>query len=167
MARTIAALGYHSPWNALIADLKFHRRPGLARLFAQRLHEAVATQPSLGTPLVMPIPLSAERLQERGYNQAWEIARRLARMLSLPADAQTLLRLQDTPHQIGLPRTQRLSNVSKAFAVDPLRRHLLAGRQVAIVDDVMTTGATVEAAARVLLQAGATSVEAWVVARAT
>lgn len=164
--RTIAALHYRAPWDGLIAGFKFHRRPGLAVLLAERLHAAVIEQRPPGDCIVLPVPLAEERLRERGYNQAWEVARRLARRLRLTADAQTLLRLHDTPHQVGLSRQQRLANVAQAFAVDPLRRTRVGGRHVAVVDDVMTTGATIEGAARALLQAGAASVQAWVVARA-
>lgn len=166
VVRTIAALDYRSPWNGLIAGFKFHRRPGLAALFAQRLQEAVMAQGVQPDCIVLPVPLSQARLRERGYNQAWEVARRLARSLHLRADPLSLLRIIDTPHQVGLPRDERLANVARAFAVDPLRRAQVAGRAVALVDDVMTTGATVEGAARALLQAGAASVQAWVVARA-
>lgn len=164
--RTIVALHYRAPWDGLIAGFKFHRRPGLAGLLAERLHAAVIAQRPPGDCIILPVPLAEARLRERGYNQAWEVARQLARRLHLPADAQTLLRLQNTPHQVGLPRQQRLANVAQAFAVDPLRRTRVAGRHVAVVDDVMTTGATIEGAARTLLQAGAASVQAWVVARA-
>lgn len=167
---TVAAFDHAQPWSGLVADFKFGARPGLAALFAQRVHEALHTQglgPDLPPDLlVVPIPLSEARLRQRGYNQSWEIARRLAPMLRRPARSALLLRLFDTPHQVGSRREQRLSNVTGAFAVDPLARADLAGRPVAIVDDVMTTGATMEAAARALLQAGASSVRAWVVTRA-
>jgi ComF family protein len=166
VTRTVVALDYLSPWDGLIAGFKFRQRPGLATLFAQQLQRAVAQQALPEHGLVVPVPLSQARLRERGYNQAWEIARRLARRLNLPADPYSLRRIVDTPHQVGLPREQRLANVSRAFAVDPLCLDRIAGRPVALVDDVMTTGATVEGAARALLQAGASSVQAWVVARA-
>jgi predicted amidophosphoribosyltransferase len=115
--------------------------------------------------LLMPMPLSASRLRERGYNQAWELARRLARGLRLRADARLLLRVRDTPHQVDLPFGQRAANVRGAFAVEPLRRTELAGQDVALVDDVLTTGATAAEAARVLRAAGAARVRVWVVAR--
>lgn len=166
VGRTLVAVDYRSPWDGLIASFKFHRRPGLAALFAQRLEQAVTAQGVPPDCIVIPVPLSEARLRERGYNQSWEIARRLGRRLHLPVEAQLLCRLVDTAHQVGLPREQRLANVAQAFAVDPLRGGQLSGRHVALVDDVMTTGATIEAAAHAVLQAGAVGVEAWVVARA-
>lgn len=153
----------------MVADFKFGARPGLAALFSQRLHDALGAQgadadlpPDL---LVVPIPLSEARLRQRGYNQSWEIARRLEPMLRRHARSALLLRLFDTPHQVGSRRKERLRNATGAFAVDPLARADVMGRPVAVVDDVMTTGATMEAAACALLQAGASSVRAWVVTR--
>jgi ComF family protein len=114
---------------------------------------------------VLPVPLSAERLRERGYNQAWELARRVARSLACEADATLLLRVRDTPHQLALPRERRAANVRGAFLVEPRRVRDLRGCDVAVVDDVMTTGATGAEIARTLKQAGAHSVRLWVVAR--
>ncbi len=115
--------------------------------------------------LLLPIPLSDARLRERGYNQAWELARRLAREPGCTADARLLLRVRDTPHQLALPPEERAGNVHAAFAIEPARRAELAGREVTLVDDVMTTGATVAEAARTLLQGGAREVSVWVLAR--
>jgi ComF family protein len=109
--------------------------------------------------------MSARRLTERGYNQAWELARRLAAALSLPASASLLLRPADAAQQIELGRTERLRNLRNAFMVDPARRATLRGRRVALVDDVMTTGATAHAAAEALLRAGAAAVDVWILAR--
>lgn len=185
----LAALPYATPWAELIARFKYQGQPALARTLAARLvdaaytlhraapgHPAVAgampTPPgscSSEPPLVLPIPVSARRLQERGYNQAWELARRVARAQQLPADAHLLLRLpalQRTGHQVGLGRQERLHNQQGAFAVEPSRRAELRGRRVLLVDDVMTTGATLAEAARVLKQAGAANVVCWVLARA-
>jgi ComF family protein len=115
--------------------------------------------------LLLPVPLSTQRLRERGYNQAWELARRLARACAGCADAGLLLRLKDTPHQLAFPPEQRAGNVRSAFAVEPRRLGELRGRSVTVVDDVMTSGATVAEIARVLLQAGASEVAVWVFAR--
>ena len=104
-------------------------------------------------------------MAERGLNQSWEIARRVARELGLAARADALLRLRDTPHQVGLSRQQRLHNLEGALCVEPARQRTIEGRDIALVDDVMTTGATAAACAEVLLRAGAASVQAWVVAR--
>ena len=115
--------------------------------------------------LLMPVPLADARLRERGYNQAALLAQRLARRLQLACAPQALRRTRDTGHQLALPREQRSANVRGAFAVAPRTAEALRGRRVALVDDVMTTGATLAEAARVLLAAGAAEVQAWVVAR--
>ena len=86
-------------------------------------------------------------------------------MLHCPTDASLLLRIRDTPHQLAFPPAQRAGNVRAAFAVEPRRLDALRGCRVTLVDDVMTTGATVAEAARTLLQAGAAEVGVWVIAR--
>ncbi|MCM5678758.1 ComF family protein [Schlegelella sp. S2-27] len=163
----VAAADHHYPWSRLVADLKFHAGLDLVEPLAQRLFAAL--QGRAGNPvspdLILPVPLSRARLAERGYNQAWELSRWLARRLGLPAHADWLLRLRDTAHQIDLSLPQRQSNLRGAFAVQPRRLGALRGRQVAIVDDVMTTGATAGELARTLLQAGAAGVQVWVVTR--
>ncbi len=163
-ARTVAAFDYVPPWDHLIARFKFHAALDLAPVFADGL--VAAARPGLAAPtLLLPVPLSEERLRERGYNQAWELARRAGGILRVRADARLLLRIRDTPHQIALPIERRAANVRGAFAIEPRRRAALGGQDVALVDDVMTTGATVAEAARVLLAAGAASVQVWVLAR--
>jgi ComF family protein len=158
-AGTIAALDYVAPWSDLIARFKFRGAVELSPLFASLLREAVRGQPP--PELLLPAPLSDTRLRERGFNQSWELARRLGP----GADARLLLRMRDTPHQVDLPLDRRASNVRDAFAVEPLRRAELTGRSVVLVDDVMTTGATAAEMARTLLQAGASCVHLWVLAR--
>ena len=115
--------------------------------------------------LLLPVPLAAARWRERGYNQAWELTRRIARRLDVVAEPALLLRLRETAHQLALPFAERAGNVRGAFAVEPRRRAELAGRRVAVVDDVMTTGSTAAEIAGVLRQAGAATVEIWVLAR--
>jgi ComF family protein len=154
---------YAFPWDRLIADCKFHGRAELAALFAHRLVDAVAG--AARPALIVPVPLTPARLAERGYNQAWEVARRLARRLDIAARADVLLRVHGTAHQAELTRAQRLENPRGAFMVAPHRRALLAGRRVALVDDVLTTGATAREATHALLRAGAAAVDVWVVAR--
>ncbi len=158
-----AGLDYAHPWNTLIPAFKFNAALDLATTLTDRLEDAVRTAPL--PELLLPVPLSPERLRQRGYNQAWEITRRLSRALRVPADAHLLLRVKDTPHQLSQPLPKRAANVRGAFAVEPLRRAELAGRTIAVVDDVMTTGATCGEIANVLKQAGALRVEAWVLAR--
>ncbi|MFL6661526.1 MAG: ComF family protein [Rhizobacter sp.] len=161
----LAALDYAHPWDRLIGRLKFHAALDLATPLAQML---LRTWQAAGTPApdwLLPVPLSAERLRERGYNQAWELARLLARGLGCRADAHLVLRIRDTPHQLAFPVEARAANVQAAFAVEPTRRAELRGRRIAVIDDVMTTGATAAEIARVLRQAGAAAVDVAVVAR--
>jgi ComF family protein len=161
-----ARVDYGFPWDRLIAAFKFHGALDLAPVLAAAIVEARrgAAKPELPW-LIVPVPLSEARLRERGYNQAWELARRVARRIDGRADARLVLRIRDTPHQLTLPPDARAGNVRGAFAVEPRRIAELRGRAVAVVDDVMTTGSTVAEIARVLKQAGAARVEVWVVAR--
>jgi len=162
---SVTAVDYAYPWDGLITRFKFHGALDLAPALAQCLAEAVPQGAAPPPSLLLPVPLSEARLRERGYNQAWELARRLGRLLKCPAEARLLLRVRDTPHQLAFPPEQRAGNVRAAFAVEPRRAAELLGRSVALVDDVMTTGATAAEAARMLLQAGAAQVQIWSVAR--
>jgi ComF family protein len=164
-ATATTAVDYDHPWDGLITRFKFHAALDLAPAFAAQMLAARQRESAPPPTLLLPIPLSDARLRERGYNQAWELARRLGRALGCVADARLLLRVRDTPHQLALLPEERAGNVRAAFAVEPARRAELAGRAVTLVDDVMTTGATVAEAARTLLQAGAREVGVWVLAR--
>jgi ComF family protein len=164
-AHVTTAVDYDHPWDRLITRYKFHAALDLAPAFATRMLDAQHRGRAPPPTLLLPIPLSEARLRERGYNQAWELARRLGRALDCAAEARLLLRVRDTPHQLALPPEERAGNVRAAFAVEPARRAELAGRDVTLVDDVMTTGATVAEAARAVLQAGAREVAVWVLAR--
>ncbi len=158
-------MSYAHPWDGLITRFKFHNALDLAPALAERVLMA-HTQSGLPTPeMLLPMPLAAGRLRERGYNQAWMLTRRLASALRAPADATLLLRIKDTPHQLALAPLKRAANVRGAYAIEPRRRSELLGREVTLIDDVMTTGATAAEASRTLLQAGAARVHIWVVAR--
>lgn len=165
--RTLCAVDYAFPWDRLIAGFKFHGRPELAgpmsRLMLQAARSTVSDLPT--TALLVPVPLSAARLAERGYNQAWELARRLARATGLRALPRALERVIDTRHQAELDRAQRMANLRAAFLVPSAARGELEGRHVLLVDDVVTTGATAREAATTLLRAGAGQVVLWVLAR--
>jgi ComF family protein len=112
--------------------------------------------------LVLPMPLSRQRLQERGFNQTLLLARALD---SQKVRHDLLLRIKDTPAQSSLPRNERLLSVANAYALEPLHAPLIRDKHIVLIDDVMTTGATLNAAARVLRQAGAAHITAVVFAR--
>ncbi len=164
-ARTVCAVDYGFPWDRLISRFKFGGEVELAPAFAALLQRALPADAAASAERIVPVPLAPGRLADRGYNQSWEVARRLARRLRLPADARTLLRPVDGPHQAGQALAQRRQAVRRAFIADPERRRQLAGVRVALVDDVMTSGATAAAAAQALLDAGAASVQVWALAR--
>ncbi len=159
----LAACDYAWPWTDCIARFKFQGEAGWAAPLATLMRATPWAEPALeAADWVLPMPLHVQRLRERGFNQALELARRLAPGRCDPA---LLLRLRDTPSQAGLPRAQRLRNLRGAFALEPLRRAEFDGRRVLLVDDVMTTGASLAAAAQVLREAGARHVDALVLAR--
>ncbi len=149
--------------------LKFQSQPELARCLAPLLADTIKAAVALNNltlpELLLPVPLSPQRLRERGYNQAWVIAQALARQLSLAATATALVRSRDTPHQVGLTRSAREANLRDGLWVEPALKAHIDGRRVALIDDVMTTGATAHAAAQALRQAGAAEVQVWVLAR--
>ena len=166
--RCITGVDYGAPWDRLITAFKFHGQVELAGALALAIERALthgAASDSTQATLLVPVPLSRERLRERGYNQAWELARRLARRLRIDALATALQRGRDTAHQIGMTRREREHNLRDAFWVEPWARAALQGRHVALVDDVLTSGATAHAAALALRHAAAARVDVWVVAR--
>lgn len=159
----LAAVDYGYPWSRLIGQFKFHADPGWAASLASLLRSTPGAAPALArADLVLPVPLATERLRQRGYNQSLLLARACA---GSTVSSQLLLRVRDTPAQSQLPRAQRLRNLHGAFAVEPLQTQAVAGKNILLIDDVMTTGATLNAAAQPLLHAGAASVSALVLAR--
>ena len=160
----LAAVSYGYPWAGVVQEFKFREQPAWARSMALLMRSAPWVEPALdAADWVLPMPLSAQRLQSRGFNQAWLLAQALS---PAKARAQWLLRIRDTPAQSSLARRERLSNVANAFAIDPLRQRDLEGKNVLLVDDVMTSGASLRAAALPLRQAGVRRVTALVFARA-
>jgi len=158
-----AAVHYGYPWADLVSDLKFHGQPGWAGTLATLMRAADGAADALASAQrVIPMPLSPARLAQRGYNQALELARRLAPDRT---DATLLLRLRDTPVQTALGRRERQANVRGAFGVEPLQQPQLRGQRVLLVDDVMTSGASLFEAAQALRAAGASAVAALVFAR--
>ena len=159
----LAAVPYAYPWSDLVVDFKFHEHTAWARSFATLLRSTPWVEPALDeADVLLPMPLSTQRLRSRGFNQAVLLARALEPRKVL---TQALLRVQDTPPQSSLPRKDRLGNVQHAFALDPLKAPSLRGKRVVLVDDVMTSGASLHAAARVLRQAQVAHIAAVVLAR--
>lgn len=161
-AAAFAAFAYAFPLDRLLQAFKYGGRLAHAEFFATALCAKVAQRPAAmpWPDALVALPLAQSRQRERGFDQAAEIARRVARLTGLPM-LSGLRRTRDTPAQAALPWKERARNVRNAFAAGPA----FAGRRVAIVDDVMTTGATLASAANALLRAGASGVEAWAVAR--
>ena len=159
----LAACTYAWPWPECIAELKFRGDAGRAAPLATLLRNAPWVEPALEkADIVLPMPLAPSRLRERGFNQAHELARRLE---PRKTDATLLLRTRETTAQSGLARAERLRNLRGAFALEPLRAATVRDRRVVLVDDVMTSGASLFAAAQVLRTAGASHVTAIVLAR--
>jgi ComF family protein len=150
---TLALWRYEFPCDGLVQALKYRARLALAGFFARSL--AARTMPEVD--LIVPMPLHPKRLAERGFNQALEIARHLGR----PIEPRGVLRVKHTLPQTDLPYEERAKNVRGAF----LCKLDLSGASVAVLDDVMTTGATLNELARALKRAGATRVENFVIAR--
>lgn len=157
---TRAVFVYGFPLDRLLPRLKFHDGLAAGRLLAQLAAEGLANAER--PEALVPIPLHRDRLRNRGYDQSLELARPLARQLDLPLRHDLLRRVRATAPQSRLDAKARRRNLRDAFEVcskRPLPAH------VALFDDVMTTGATLHAAARALRQAGVARVDAWVCAR--
>lgn len=154
-----SAFAYGFPVDRLVQRFKFSGDLALGAWLGEALARQVASRPR--PDFLIPAPLSAQRLRGRGFNQALLLARRVGRRLGIALDANAAAKPRDTPPQARLSRVARQANLRDAF-VCPRR---LDGLHLAIVDDVMTTGATADALAAALKAAGATRVDAWVVAR--
>lgn len=161
---TLVAADYAAPVDQLVLQLKFAQRLALAPLMASLLRDAVLRRPDFVLPaLLCPVPLGPQRLVQRGYNQALEIARPLARQLGVALHPRLLARTRDTAAQSGVAPQQRRQNIAHAFALaDPA---LVAGRHIGVVDDVMTSGQTLNALAEELKHYGAARVSNFVFAR--
>lgn len=163
LQRCVAAVDYGYPWAGVLAQFKFRGDPGWAFALARLMRSAPWAEPLLEqADMLIPVPLATQRLRERGFNQSWELARHLH---AGKACANLLLRVRSGDDQHALGRSARLRNLQGAFVVDPLRGAELAGKQVLLIDDVMTTGSTLEAAAFALQTCSASAVTALVLAR--
>jgi ComF family protein len=143
----------------LIHRLKYGDRHDALRLFARWLRDA-GHELLQDCDLIVPVPLNRWRLLRRRFNQAALLAAELEKLTGIASDPLALTRLKRTPSQVGLTNDQRRRNMAGAFAVIPGRAQALEGSHVLLVDDVITTGATIEACARALKRAGAARVDA-------
>lgn len=159
--RVIAPLLYENPVDWMVQQLKFHARLPYVRVLSHLLYEHLNDTLTDWPELLVPVPLHKRRLAERGFNQALELARPLSKALNLPVAENVCSRQKDTPQQSVLPANKRAANLRNAF----LMNKPLAAKRVAIIDDVVTTGATVNALAKLLKQNGAERVQVWAVAR--
>jgi ComF family protein len=159
--KTHAPFIYQSSIRYLIQQLKFNAQYKNARLLGALLaHQVIQTAEM--PELIIPVPLHSARYRQRGFNQALEIARTVAKITTLPLNTCSCIRIRNTLQQIDLPAKQRRLNMKKAFAIKtPISAH-----HIAIVDDVMTTGTTVNELAKALNQSGVSRIDIWVCARA-
>ncbi|RJG03554.1 ComF family protein [Noviherbaspirillum sedimenti] len=165
---TVTASDYLPPVDQLVMALKFGGRLALAPLFAQLQRDALLRSQALTTPLpdwLTAVPLGPRRLRERGFNQALEVARPLAHHLGLPLYPQLLQRLRDTRAQSQLHQDERQGNLREAFTVSQEFIDTVRGRHVGVVDDVLTTGATLNEVAATLKRFGAARVTNLIFAR--
>lgn len=163
---SVVVTDYAPPLDQLVLDLKFGAQLALAPLFGNLLAEAMQLQLRSAWPdLLAPVPLGRQRLVERGFNQALEVGRRLARELGLPLEAHLLQRCRDTAPQSLLAPGERRANLRLAFAVPPAMRGRVRGQHIGIVDDVITTGVTLDEVAATLKRAGAARVTCLAFAR--
>ena len=155
--RTLAVFAYSFPLDKLVQALKFGERLMLVDGLADSLAQRVEVRPDC----IIAMPLHPSRLRERGFNQSTELARRVANILNIPLLPHACQRVRDTPPQSALKWKERGKNMRKAF----ICTQDLSGKHVAVVDDVMTSGASLNEVAVALRSAGAHEVSAWVIAR--
>ncbi|MDX8385097.1 MAG: ComF family protein [Gallionella sp.] len=156
---TTAAFGYAFPLDKMIHSMKYGQQFALANAFASKLANTIKLEEI--PDFVIPMPLHSNKLRERGFNQSLLLASNIAKSLKLKLLANSCQRVRDTPPQSALPWKERKKNVRDAFycSID------LTGMNIALVDDVLTTGASMNALAKTLVKCGANRIDVWVVAR--
>ncbi len=157
----IGALLYQAPVSQLIAHFKYSGKLAYGRLLTAELLRRLQREPMLDADLIVPVPLHWRRRWARGFNQAEIIGDELSRALHLPLQTRGLARVRPTPPQQSLSADERHHNLRAAFVV----KRSFVGLNIALVDDVVTTGATVGVISQLLLKAGANSVQVWCLAR--
>ncbi len=162
--RARAAASYAGLMRRLVRGLKYEDTQEVAPFCARLMYDAGRELLS-GADVLVPVPLGRRRLLKRRYNQAALLAKHISRLSGVAFAPLALVRLRDTKTQVGLSQSERARNVAGMFAVPERRRGRIAGRRVVLVDDVLTTGATVNACAAALFEAGAASVDVLALAR--
>lgn len=161
---TLALFDYDFPIDSLLQSYKYQHRLTLAHFLSDCLVKSIETHYSHQLPpidRVIPMPMHPSRLQSRGFNHALEITRRVSSALNLRLDFQSCNRTINNPPQASLPLKSRVKNVQNVFSCE----QDLTGQSIVLIDDVMTTGASLNALAKSIKAAGATHVSCWVVAR--
>ena len=161
--RSVAAFLYAFPLDRLVQSFKYQGALAFADWFAQAMLDCRPDPPD--ADLMVAVPLARSRQRERGFNQALEIAKPLARWTGIPLWPRLVERKRETPPQASLPWRDRAHNIRGAFSVAGDAAGRLCGKRVVVIDDVMTTGASLDELAATLKRAGAASVDNWVVAR--
>jgi ComF family protein len=161
----LVPFNYSAPFNQFIPSLKFQHKLKFARIMSDLFideFQLLKRKPELKPQCIIPVPLHAKRLHQRGFNQSLEICRGITKQLDIPLDITSVKRIKNTHAQSDLNKLKRKSNMQNAFEVT----RPIPYKHVALFDDVMTTGHTFNELARVLKQSGVTTIEIWAIARA-
>jgi ComF family protein len=169
--QTVTVFAYEQPISKMLIQYKYQGAlsylPTFADMLALRIRADYQKRHRPLPDIIFPVPLSIPRLKQRGFNQSLELAKRLSQYLGVAYQSQVILRKRDTPMQAGLSLKQRQANLKNAFELSSLNniRRFVKNKRIALVDDVLTTGSTLETLSKLLKEAGAYSVDAWVLAR--
>lgn len=161
--QTIALFHYKEPINHFITGLKFNNKLIYSRILGELMAEKISKhyQQTNLPEIIIPVPLHNQRLRQRGYNQAIELARPIAKILALPIDIKSCKRIKNTGTQSSIPAKQRAKNIKKAFTI----KNKPAAKHVAIIDDVITTGNTIKELSSVLHKSGVQTIDIWCCAK--
>jgi len=159
----IAVFYYQYPIDHLISALKFANKLIYAKVLGELMADRLVYSYKCGSfpEVIVPVPLHKYRLRERGYNQALELARPIAKQLNIPIDFNSCVRIKHTEAQSLVPAKQRQKNVKNAFEVSKN----FSAQHVAVIDDVITTGNTIRELSKVLLQSGVSRIDLWCCAK--
>jgi len=159
----VSVLHYESPVDHLIKKMKYHNQLEIAELLGKLLVEKLHSSKVELPEQIIPVPLHKTRLEQRGYNQAIEIARTVSKALKIPMNLTNCIRARLTEPQFELSHAERKNNLKNAFDVI----HQIPAKHVAIIDDIMTTGSTLNELTSALLKSGIEKVDIWTCSRAT